>query len=111
VRGFFGAVGTFGYRRFLVEGPVFEQNLMAELSGTAKDQLTEGAFAVYLLMRPSFTYRESWRIRPLVELGPGLHTVVQVATLQDLNRTRYKAQLYFKTHAYAGFEALLGRRV
>ncbi len=111
VRGFFDAVGSFGYRRFLGQGPVFEQSLMAELSGTAKNQLTEGAFAVYILMRPSFSYRESWRLRPLVEFGPSVHTVVQVASLQDLNRTRYKAQVYFKTHAYAGFEALLSRRV
>jgi hypothetical protein len=46
-----------------------------------------------------------------VEFGPGVHTVVQIASLQDLNRTRYKAQMYLKTHAYAGFEALLSGRV
>lgn len=111
VRGFFGAVGSLGYRKFLGQGPVFEQTFMGELTGTAKDQLTEGAFAAYLMMRPSFSYRESWRVRPLVEFGPGIHTVVQVATLQDLNRTRYKAHVYFKTHAYAGFEALLSGRL
>ncbi len=111
VRGFFDAVGTFGYRRFLGQGPVFENSLMAELSAGSKDQLTEGALALYILMRPSFSYRESWRLRPLVEFGPSVHTVVQAASLQDLNRTRYKAHVYVKTHAYAGFEALLSSRV
>jgi hypothetical protein len=57
------------------------------------------------------SYRESSRIRPLVEFGPGLHTVVQVASLEGLSRTRYKSQLYLKTHAYGGFEALLTRRL
>jgi len=111
VEGFFDAVGSFGYRRFLGQGPAFEQSLMVELTGTAKDQLTEGVFSVYVLLRPSMTYKESWRLRPLVEFGPAFHTVVQVASLEGLNRTRYKANAYFKTHAYAGFEALVTRRV
>jgi len=111
VRGFFDAVGTFGYRRFLGQGPVFENSLMAELSAGANDQLTEGTLAIYILMRPSFSYRESWRLRPLVEFGPSVHTVFQAASLQDLNRTRYKAHVYVKTHAYAGFEALVSTRV
>jgi len=111
VQGFFDAVGSVGYRRFLGQGPAFEQSLMAELTGTAKDQLTEGVFSLYVLLRPSLTYKESWRIRPLVEFGSGFHTVVQAASLEGLNRTRYKAHVYVKTHAYAGFEALVTRRV
>ncbi len=111
VQGFFDAVGSLGYRRFIGQGKRFERSLMGELTGAAKNQLTEGVLSFYLLMRPSFTYRESWRLRPLVEFGPGIHTVVQVATLEGLNRTRYKADVYLKTHAYAGFEALLSRRV
>jgi hypothetical protein len=111
VQGFFDAVGSVGYRRFLGQGPAFEQSLMAELTGTAKDQLTEGVFSLYVLLRPSMTYKESWRIRPLVEFGPGFHTVVQAASLEGLNRTRSKAHVYAKTHAYAGFEALVTRRV
>jgi len=111
VQGFFDAVGSLGYRRFLRQGHAFEQSLMGELTGTAKDQLTEGVFSVYFLMRPSLTYKESWRLRPLVEFGPGFHTVVQAASLEGLNRTRYKADVYLKTHAYVGFEAIVTRRV
>jgi hypothetical protein len=111
VHGFFDAVGSFGYRRFIGQGRRFEKNVMAELTGTSKDQLTEGAFGAYLLLRPVKSYQESWRIRPIVEFGPGFHTVVQVASLEGLNRTRYKAQVYIKTHAYGGFEALVTRRL
>jgi len=107
VRGFFDGVGSFGYRRFLGEGPMFEQSIMAELTGTGKKQLTEGALGVYLLFRPVKTYRESWRLRPLVEAGPGVHAVFQAASLQGLNKTRYKSQVYIKTHLYVGFEALI----
>ncbi len=111
VHGFFDAVGSFGYRRFIGQGRAFEESVMGELTGTSKQQLTEGAFGAYLLLRPAKSYRESSRLRPLVEFGPGLHTVVQVATLEGLNRTRYKSQVYLKTHAYGGFEAILTRRL
>jgi hypothetical protein len=111
VRGFFDAVGTFAYRRSLSVGRTFEPSIMGELAGTAKDQLTEGAFSAYLLLRPVKSFRESWRIRPLIEAGPGFHTVVQVASLEGLNRTRYKAHVYVKTHAYAGFELLATPRL
>jgi hypothetical protein len=111
VRGFFDAVGSFGYRRSLSVGRTFEHSIMGELTGTAKDQLTEGAFSVYLLLRPVKSFREEWRIRPLIEAGPAFHTVVQVATLEGLNKTRYKAHAYVKTHAYAGIELIATRRV
>ncbi len=111
VKGFFDTVGSLGYRRFLGQGPALQQNLMLELTGSAKDQLTEGALSIYVLMRPSATYRESWRLRPLIEFGPAAHTVFQVASLEGLGRTRYKSQVYLKTHAYAGFEALLTHRM
>jgi hypothetical protein len=111
VHGFFDVVGSFAYRRFLTQWGAFEETLMAEATGASKDQLTEGALAAYLLLRPVKTYQESWRIRPLVEFGPGFHTVVQVASLEGLSRTRYKSQVYLKTHAYGGFEVLLTRRL
>jgi hypothetical protein len=111
VQGFFGILGNVSYRRWLGQGPVFEQSLMLEVSGSAKDQLTEGALGIYLFMRPSFTYKESWRIRPLLEFGPAAHTVVQVASLEGLSRTLYKSEVYVKTHAYAGFEVVLSRKV
>jgi hypothetical protein len=111
VRDFFGAVGSFGYRRFLTQGPVFEANLMGEVTGTAKDQLTEGALGVYVLLRPIKTYKESWRVRPLLEVGPAFHLVVQGASLEGLEKTRFKAKVYVKTHPYVGFEALFTRRL
>ena len=110
VRGFFDANGTFAYRRFLSERGALERSIMGELSGSAKDQLTEGVASFYLLLRPIATYRQSWRLRPLLEFGPSVHTVVQVASLEGLNRTSYKAHVYAKTHAYAGFEALVTPR-
>lgn len=110
VRGFFDAVGSFGYRRFVGEGPVFESSVMGELTGTTKDQLTEGVFSVYVLLRPMKTYRESWRLRPLVEAGPGVHVVLQGASLEGLNKTRFKSEVYLKTHLYVGFEALATRK-
>ena len=111
VQGFFGVLGSVSYRRWMGKGPVFEQNMMLELTGSAKDQLTEGAFGAYLLMRPSFTYKDSWRIRPLVEFGPAAHAVVQVASLEGLSRTVFKSEVYVKTHGYAGFEAQLSKNV
>ena len=110
VQGFFDAVGSFGYRRFLGQGPVFESHFMGELTGTGRAQLTEGALGVYALLRPIKSYRESWRLRPLIEAGPGVHTVVQVASLEGLDKSRYKAHVYIKTHAYFGFEALFSPR-
>jgi hypothetical protein len=111
VRDFFDVVGSFGYRRFLTQGPVFEANLMGEVTGTGKEQLTEGALGVYVLLRPIKTYKESWRVRPLLEAGPAVHIVVQGASLEGLEKTRYKAKVYIKTHPYVGFEALLTPRL
>jgi hypothetical protein len=111
VKGFFDAAGSFGYRRFLRQGRIVEVNLMGEMTGMAKDQLTEGAFGAYLLLRPVNSYHESWRLRPLIEGGPAVHAVVQGASLQGLERTRYKAQTYLKGHVYFGVEALLSRKV
>jgi hypothetical protein len=111
VKGFFDANGTFAYRRFLSERHSLERSIMVEVSGTAKNQLTEGVASFHLLLRPAATYRQSWRLRPLLEFGPAVHTVVQGASLEGLNRTRFKARVYAKTHGYAGFEALITNRL
>jgi hypothetical protein len=111
VRGFFDVNGTFAYRRFLSEGRTVERSIMGEVSGSSKAQLTEGVASFYLLLRPVATYRQSWRLRPLLEIGPAFHTVVQGAVLEGLNRTRYKAHVYLKTHGYAGFEVLATRKL
>jgi len=111
VQGFFDVTGSFAYRRFLNERGPFERSVMGELTGTAKSQLTEGAVSIYVLLRPTGSYRQGWRIRPLFEFGPGVHTVVQVASLEGFNRTSYKGAFYVKSHAYAGFEALATNRL
>ncbi len=111
MQGFFRILGSVAYRRWVGQGPVFEQNMMLEVSGSAKKQLTEGAFGFYLFMRPSLTYRDSWRIRPLIEFGPAAHAVVQVASLEGLGRTLYRSEVYVKTHGYVGAEALVSRRI
>jgi len=111
VKGFFDANGTFAYRRFLSERHSLERSIMVEVSGTAKNPLTEGVASFHLLLRPAATYRQSWKLRPLLEFGPAVHTVVQGASLEGLNRTRFKARVYAKTHGYAGFEALITNRL
>lgn len=111
VQGFFDVTGSFGYRRFMDERGAFERTFMGELTGTAKSQLTEGIASVYMLFRPSGSYRQSWRIRPLLEGGPGAHLVVQAASIEGFRRTNYKAHVYLKTHAYAGFEILATNRL
>ena len=110
VQGFFDVTGSLAYRRFLNERGPFERSVMGELTGTAKSQLTEGIVSLYVLFRPTATYRQGWRIRPLIEFGPGVHTVVQVASLEGFDRTSYKGKLYVKSHAYAGFEVLATNR-
>jgi hypothetical protein len=110
VRGFFDAVGSFGYRRYLGQSTALESSLMAEVTGTRKDQLTEGALAVYVLLRPVKTYKDSWKLRPLIEIGPAAHVVVQVASLEGIEKTRYKSHVYLKTHPYVGFEMLFTPR-
>src|SRR5439155_15458991 len=67
VQGFFDVTGSFAYRRFLNERGPFERSVMGELTGTAKSQLTEGAVSIYVLLRPTGSYRQGWRIRPLFE--------------------------------------------
>src|SRR6185503_14738548 len=111
VQGYFDAVGSLGYRKSIGIGDDFERSFMGELTGTTKDQLTEGVLSAFLLFRPLLTFKETWRVRPLVEFGPGVHTVLQVASLEGLNRTRYKSQVYIKGHVYGGFEALITPRL
>ncbi|HEY3155724.1 MAG TPA: hypothetical protein VGK76_03715 [Candidatus Eisenbacteria bacterium] len=111
VQGFFDVTGSFAYRRFLNERGPFERSVMGELTGTTKSQLSEGIVSIYVLFRPPATYRQSWRIRPLLEFGPGVHTVVQVASLEGFNRSSYKGKLYVKSHAYAGVELLATKRL
>ncbi len=108
---FFDVLGTFGYRRFVRERAPFEQSIQIEVAGGKKDYLTEGSLSLYYLFRPLKSYRESWKLRPLLEAGPGAHVVVQSADLVGFSETSFHVHGYLKAHLYAGAEYLLTRRV
>lgn len=110
VPGYFDWIGTFGYRRFLREGGPFQQNVSVEIAGAKKGYLSEGAVSLLYLFRPLRTVRPGWRIRPLLEFGPGGHLVIQVADVAGFDDTGFHTNVYAKMHAYAGLEALISRR-
>jgi len=105
--GYFDALGTFAYRRFIYESGQFEQSMQIELTGTKKDYLIEGSLSLYYFIRPLITFRQEWRVRPLLEIGPGAHLVVQAADIIGFTETSYRARSYLKTHAYGGVEFLV----
>ena len=108
--GYFDVLGTFAYRRFVHQSTAFEQSMQIEVTGTTQDYLTEGTLSLYYFLRPLFTYREEWRVRPLLEIGPGAHLAVQTADLVGFSETGFHAKAYLKSHAYGGAEFLLTRR-
>lgn len=108
---YFDVLGTFGYRRFVRERAPFEQSIQIEAAAGKKDYVTEGSLSFYYLFRPLKSYRESWKLRPLLEAGPGAHVVVQSADLVGFTETSFHVHGYLKTHLYAGTEYLLTRRV
>lgn len=110
VQGYFDGLGTFAYRRFLREGGPFQQNIVIELEAGKKDYLSEGAVSLLYLFRPIRTFRPEWRLRPLLEVGPGAHLVIQVAEIEGFDDTGFHSHAYAKMHAYAGVEALISRR-
>ncbi len=67
-----------------------------------------GFTAVLVAPSPNDQVRE---LRPLLELGPGGHVVMQSVSIEGFNRTSYHAKAYLKTHAYGGFEALVTNRL
>ena len=108
--GYFDVVGTFAYRRFIHESGQFEQSMQIEVTGMKKDYLIEGSLSLYYFLRPLITYRPEWRVRPLLEFGPGAHLVVQAADIIGFTETSYRARSYLKTHAYGGVEFLVTRK-
>lgn len=106
----FDLLGTLGYERYMRRGGPFEQWAHVELSGTGAGHLTEGAMSVEYLFRPVRFIRRDWPIRPILEVGPGAHLVVQVADVQGFGETAFHSRAYLKTHAIAGLETLLGKR-
>jgi hypothetical protein len=109
--GHFDFLGTFAYRRFLRERAPFEQSMQLEITGGHKDYLTEGSLSLYYFFRPVKSYKEGWKLRPLLELGPGAHVVVESADIIGFSETAFHAKGYLKTHLYAGAEFLLTRKV
>ena len=105
--GYFDVLGTFAYRRLIYTSRVFSQSMQAEVTGGIQDYLTEGSLSLYYFLRPLKFYKEEWRVRPLLEVGPGLHIVVQTADIEGFSETAFHTRAYFKTHGYAGAEFLL----
>lgn len=110
VDGPFDVLGTFAYHRYVRRGGPFEQWIHLEVSGGATKYLNEGAVSAAYLLRPIRAIRRGWPIRPILEVGPAAHLVVQVAEVQGFSSTAFHARSYLKTHAYGGFEALLTRQ-
>jgi hypothetical protein len=110
-RGDFDFLGTFGYRRFIREGGPFEQSMMLEVGAAAKDHITEGSLSLYYFFRPLRSYKQEWKLRPIFEVGPGAHVVVQSADIDGFDDSAFHSQGYLKTHVYVGFELLLGQKL
>jgi hypothetical protein len=110
-RGDFDFLGTFGYRRFIREGGPFEQSMLLEVGGAAKDHLIEGSLSLFYLLRPIGSYKQGWKLRPIVEVGPGGHVVVQSADIEGFDDSAFHSHAYLKTHLYLGFEFLLSQKV
>jgi hypothetical protein len=109
-RGDFDFLATIGYRRFIREGGPFEQSMTLEAGGTTKEQLIEGSLSLYYFFRPLASYKQQWKLRPIVELGPGGHIVVQSADIEGFDDSAFHSELYLKTHLYLGFELLLSNK-
>jgi hypothetical protein len=110
-RGDFDWLGTFAYRRYIREGGPFEQSMQLEAGFTTKDHLTEVSMSLFYFFRPMASYKEGWKLRPLFELGPGGHVVVQTADIEGFDDSAFHSQGYLKMHAYLGFEYLLSNKV
>jgi hypothetical protein len=110
VNGYFDAVGSLGYRRYVRERRGWTQFAMGELSGTSKGYLTEGTASLYYFFRHRRTWHPEQRVNPLLEAGPGLHLAVQSAHLYGFNERPFHARLLLKAHVYVGVEALLSPR-
>ncbi len=104
--GFFDLLGTIAYRRVLRVRYPFQQSMKIELTGGHYSYLTEGSVSLYYLFRPIRSFKESWRIRPLVEVGPGLHVVVEGANIEGFDEYSYHTHGYLKLHGYLGVEFL-----
>ncbi len=111
VQGYFSTVGTVAYRRFALEHGALQHWVVGEMTGTKRVDLWEGTASAYWMVRHRLTYRPQWRLRPLLEVGPGLHLAVQAARIRGFSTTPFHARVFVKTHAYAGAEFLVTCRL
>jgi hypothetical protein len=106
-QGYFDLLGTAAYRRLIRTRNPFEQTLKIEITGGGNGYLVEGSMSAYYLFRPIRSYRQSWRIRPLVEVGPGFHWVFESASIEGFGEYSYHSRAYLKLHGYLGAEFLV----
>jgi hypothetical protein len=110
VEGPFDAIGTIAYHRFVRRGGPFENWVHVEVSGARTEFLKEGAVSASYLLAPLRLIHRDWRIRPILEGGPGGHLVVQVAEVEGFGETAFHARAYLKMHVLAGLETVIGDR-
>lgn len=110
VKGPFDAIGTFAYHRFLLERGPFEHSLHVEVSYGKSGYLSEGTASVAYLIRPTRSYRQTSRVRPIVEAGPAVHVAFQAADIVGFSDTAFHTRSFVKTEGYLGVEALLSGR-
>jgi hypothetical protein len=108
--GYFDLLGTLAYRRYLRESEAFEQSLKVEATGGQTGYLTEASLSLYYFFRPIRSYRMDWKLRPLVEVGPGLHAVFEAAEIEGMDEYSYHTKGFAKLHAYLGVEWLPTRK-
>ena len=108
VDGPYDLLGTFAYHRYARRGGPFENWIHLEIAGAKTTYLNEGAFSAAYLVRPVLFIHRDWTIRPIVEVGPAGHIVVQVAEVEGFGETAFHSHAYLKTHAFAGFDVPLG---
>lgn len=110
VEGPFDAIGTVAYHRYVRRGGPFENWVHVEVSGARTEFLREGAVSASYLLAPLRLIHRDWRIRPILETGPGAHLVVQVADIEGFGETAFHTRAYLKMHAFAGLETVIGTR-
>jgi hypothetical protein len=109
-QGYFDLLGTVDYRRLMRTRDPFQQYMKIELTGGHLGYLTEGSISLYYLFRPIKSYKPSWRIRPLLEVGPGVHVVMEAANIEGFSEYTYHVHGYAKMHGYFGAEFLASQK-
>jgi hypothetical protein len=111
VTGPFDVLGTVAYRRFLRGNASLEHWAHVEMTGGKESNIRELSASAAYLLRPVHGIRRSWPVRPIFEFGPAVHIVAQVADIEGFGESAFHTHGYLKTHAFAGFDFLLGSRL